>query len=72
MKHCETMQQECPNRPQCTGECDSLKQHLQKHQIEMKPSWRDLFCMSTFVCWFDVALAVAMVIFAGWLGSYLF
>ena len=66
VKHCDTMQQECPNRPQCTGECDSLKQHLDSHsqEIDMAPSWRDYRAV------IDLFGAIALIIFAGWISSY--
>ena len=65
-KRCETMQQPCPNQPQCEGECDSLRQHLDSHsqQIDMAPSWRD------YIGLIDLLGAIALIIFAGWISSY--
>ena len=65
IKHCDTMQQPCPNSPQCTGECDSLRQHLDSHQrIDMAPSWRD------YTGLIDLLGAIALIVFAGWVSSY--
>ena len=66
VKHCETMQQPCPNNPQCTGECDSLRQHLDSHsqRIDMAPSWRD------YIELIDLAGAIALIIFAGWISGH--
>jgi len=68
VKHCDAMRQPCPNQPECTGECDSLKQHLDQHRqvIDMNPSWRDIFD------WQPIAGAIALVGFAGLVSWYFF
>ena len=68
VKHCDTMHQPCPNKPECADECDSLKQYSDQHRqvVEMAASWRDIFY------WHDIAGAIGLVVLAGLVSWYFF
>lgn len=65
MKHCDTMRQPCPNKPECQG-CEALEQRNSDGSydgIEMATTWRDWLRLS------DIVSVVVVILFVGWISQ---
>ena len=61
-KRCNTLRQPCPTPMTCAETCVRKEP---SQPIDVEPSWRDYRIL------FDLAGAIALIIFAGWLSRFI-